>query len=287
MLPSHNSSPQRVGLNWRRERFCHLIKVPLIRFEFWVLIHFYASLETGTASLDGDRWVLQRLPKELLQHLWRNAASKPLQLLWLKRCSSSSLLSGKNTSLGTTWQKHAIVSPCPQRTWNLSGAAYWLGAGSLRVPEKRYTEDCPLSLLLPGAQGPSRPRIVLYSCGGSFIAKGVCGHQRSKNLLVLLQNWKKSWLVAFFQDLYQSACASKQTLQNLIGQWGGSLVWAAQLWLDGLDGLTHCLWLGCWLIWRGLVRDGSSQSVVGQPGLLPLRCEGSKDQQERTNKATV
>lgn len=152
MLPIHNSSPQEVGLDWRREQFCHLIEVPLIRLAFSGTHSFLCfsgnSSSRPLAKQSWDCWVLQSLLKELLQHPLMKCCLEAFAVMLTKEIISSLSHQWKNTRLRTIWQKNAPVSPCPQITWHSWGAPYWLGAGPPCTPEGRYSEDCPFSCSL-------------------------------------------------------------------------------------------------------------------------------------------
>lgn len=153
-------------------------------------------------------------------------------------------------------EAHSCVTLSPNNLEPIRGCLL-AGAGALCVPEKRYTEDCSFACSLQEHRHPpSMLKMVLYSCGGSFVAKGVCRHQRSKNWLPLLQSQKERLVWSFFQNLHQSAFASKQNTPELVRlkitniiyhdsvvlgwlSWGKlSWGWMVQ------DGLTHCLMVG-------------------------------------------
>lgn len=151
------------------------------------------------------------------------------------------LISGKTLGWDNMAEAYYCVTLSPN---NLEPVRDCLLVGTWFTLCSREKVHRRLSLcLLPlGAQGHSRPRIVLYSCSGSFIAEGVCAHQRAKNLLPLFQSWKEKLAGAFFQDLYQSVFASKQNTTELdrlrqqtsfimilwvigVALWCGKLIW--------------------------------------------------------------
>lgn len=105
-------------------------------------------------SKAGDCWVLQSLLKELLQHPLMKCCLEAFAVMLTKEIISFLSHQWKNTRLGTIWQKHIPVSPCPQITRHPPGTACWLGAGPPCIPEGRYKEDCPFSCSLQEHSDP-------------------------------------------------------------------------------------------------------------------------------------
>ena len=103
----------------------------------------------------GDDGVLQSLPKELLQFLLMKCCLEAFAIALTKEMISFFFFSHrwKNTRLGPVWQKHATLSPCPQITWHLPGAACWLGLGPPCIPGGKYTEKLSLFPLPPRQRG--------------------------------------------------------------------------------------------------------------------------------------
>lgn len=156
------------------------------------------------------------LPIKLLQHLWWNAASKPLQLCSLKRCASFSSVE-KHQAGDNMAEAHSCVTLSPNNLEPLRGCLL-AGAGALCVPEKRYREDC--SFAAPSRSTDTHPPGRRWYCilvEVLSLLKESVDTRDPKTGFHCFRARRRSWFGPSFRTCIGQLLLQNRTPQNLIG----------------------------------------------------------------------